>query len=120
MAPLKCKKKTREQKTDRPELAAPGAEVSSTAATVLQSELASLRAELEQESFEREMLAADVELMRAVIEQLATERSAEVVAPARNRHGSERFWSVLVWISSSTARRSECSSTRSRAASVRP
>ena len=40
-----------------------------------------LRAELEQETFEREMLAAEVELMRSVIEQLAAERSSEVAAP---------------------------------------
>jgi len=44
------------------------------------AEIASLRLALEQESFEREMLAAEVELMRAVIEQIALERSEEVSA----------------------------------------
>lgn len=47
--------------------------------TVASAELEALRVALEQESFEREMLASEVELMRTVIEQLASER---VAAPA--------------------------------------
>lgn len=43
-------------------------------------EVAALRAALDQESLERERLAAEVALMRTVVEQLASERAGEPIA----------------------------------------